>query len=172
MLSSTLPVDILDSGTSTLGVGMYMRTCVQPHRSNPLETPTRTYQPEPVQGLALRSQFSAFALKLVLWLCTFPLVSVCNVWNARNVQILVTGGGGPNCVHATTEELPSAVGQKYLPCLAYLCLCIAMLNRKVAGYGQSLSSLETFSPWVGRVKAVRTHCRNFPVGYVYYRRQQ
>ena len=65
------------------------------------------------------------------------------------------GGGGPRCVHAMPGVPPSAVRCRYLPHLAYLCLCLATLNRKVAKYGHSLSSIVISSPWAGRVHAAQ-----------------
>ena len=59
-------------------------------------------------------------------------------------------------MHATTEELPSAARRRDLPRLVYLCLCIAILDRKVARHGQSLSSTETSRPWGGGCRAKQT----------------
>ena len=67
-------------------------------------------------------------------------------------------------MRATTEDPNAALWQRDLPSLARLCLGIATPNRKITKHGKSLSPLETSSPWVGCLRAVRARCRNTLLG--------
>ena len=60
------------------------------------------------------------------------------------------------CVRATSEELHSALRRRDLPNVAYVCLVLAIMNRKPAKHGKSQSSRGTFSPWIGRLHVVQS----------------
>ena len=67
-----------------------------------------------------------------------------------------------HCVPTTIADSHTGLRRRDLPSLARRRLGIVTPNEKIAKYGKYLSHLKTSSPWVGRLHALRTQCRNLP----------